>query len=444
MTGLLKPRSNRQTIGSARASHEEWVVAAEGEIDRKGWLLIAGCILGVAVCVIPVSILSLGVFMKPLGDEFGWGRAEISFALTILSLGMAGSLPISGRLIDRFGVRVPLLASLLLYGGGILALPTLIDSFGLTAFYLVALWLGVTGAPSSSVAYVNVLSGWFDKSRGLALGFAMSGIAVGGATSPVLAATLIENFDWRAGFYGLAMLPLLLGIPIGLFLVEAPAARAARSTGEASLLPGITATQAARTRIFWVLFALFLIAATAIHGIQIHLAPLLSDRGLAPDKAALGMTFMFGISAVVRIIAGYSFDRMFAPWVGAFCFFSACLGAALLIPDSSPLVYLFAVALLGIGAGAESDLLAMLVSRYFGLRSFGTIYGWICAAFMAGSALGPWFLGIGFDFTGSYASSLIWCAVGLAITTLMLIALPRFPSWERAPDGKPSPTIVVA
>jgi MFS family permease len=419
-------------------------MAASGEIDRNGWLLIAGCTLGVAVCVIPVSILSLGVFMKPLGAEFGWGRAEISFALTILSVGMAGALPVAGRLIDRFGVRIPLLASLLLYGGGILLIPTLLDNFGLPAFYGIALWLGITGAASSSVAYVNVLSAWFDRSRGLALGFAMSGIAVGGATSPVLAATLIDSFDWRAGFYGLAMLPLLIGIPIGLFLQEAPSAKAARRTREAQLLPGVTATQASRMPIFWVLFALFLIAATAIHGIQIHLAPLLSDRGLSPDMAALGMTFMFGISAAVRLIAGYSFDRIFAPRVGAFCFFAACLGAALLVPDSSPMVYLFAVALLGMGAGAESDLLAMLVSRYFGLRSFGTIFGWICAAFMVGSAIGPWFLGIGFDSTGSYGSSLMWCAVGLALTTVILIALPRFPTWQPEPEEKLPPGAVTA
>jgi MFS family permease len=86
------------------------------------------------------------------------------------------------------------------------------------------------------------------------------------------------------------------------------------------------------------------------------------------------------------------------------------------------------------GAGAESDLLAMLVSRYFGLRSFGTIYGWICAAFMIGSAIGPWFLGIGFDSTGSYGSALMWCAGGLALTTVILMALPRFPTWQREPE----------
>ena len=100
--------------------------------------------------------------------------------------------------------------------------------------------------------------------------------------------------------------------------------------------------------------------------------------------------------------------------------------------SATPSVYLIGVALLGIGAGAESDLLAMLVSRYFGLRSFGTIYGWIFSAFMIGSAIGPFFLGMGFDATGSYASALAWCAGGLAVTTIMLLMLPPFPSWGAA------------
>jgi MFS family permease len=400
------------------------------EIDAKGWLLIAASTLGVAVCVIPVSILSLGVFIKPLGAEFGWGRGDVTLALTILSLAMAVALPLSGRIIDSFGVKRPVVVSLVLYGGGVAFTPTAIDLWGLHGLYAMAAWVGITGSPSSSVAYVKILSGWFDRSRGLALGFAMSGVALGGALGPFIAASIIAASGWRAGFHGLALLPIVIGLPVALYIREAPAADLARREKSTATLPGMTQREAGRSRIFWVLLLLFLVAATAIHGVQIHLAPLLSDRGLDPRYAALGVTFMFSISVVVRLIAGYLFDRMFAPWVGAVCFFGACVGTAMLVPAAaSPMVYLIGVALLGIGAGAESDLLGMLVSRYFGLRSFGTIYGSIFSAFMVGSALGPFLLGVGFDTTGNYATALAWCSGGLALTTLMLIALPRFPVW---------------
>lgn len=409
-------------------------MAESREIDFNGWLLIGASTVGVAVCVIPVSILAMGVFIKPLGDEFGWGRGEVALALTILSFAMAGALPVAGRLIDRFGVHRPLIGSQILYGAGVAATPWALDAGGLTGLYLVALWLGIAGSASSSVAYVKILSSWFDKSRGLALGFAMSGIALGGAIAPLFAAMLIETFDWRAGFWGLALLPTALGIPMALSIREPPQSDAAAA---ARPLPGMNTFEATRTRAFWLLFLLFLVAATAIHGIQIHLAPLLSDRGLAPEQAALGVSFMFGISVLARLIAGYMFDRVFAPYVGAFCFFAACIGAGVLVPETTPAVYLGAVALLGVGAGAESDLMAMLVSRYFGLKAFGTIYGWIFGSMMAGSALGPFFLGIGYDSTGSYASVLVWCTAGLALTVLLLLALPRFPSWDVEPAEAP-------
>ena len=101
------------------------------------------------------------------------------------------------------------------------------------------------------------------------------------------------------------------------------------------------------------------------------------------------------------------------------------------------------LALAGVGAGIA------LVGRYFGLRSFGTIYGATCSAFMAGSALGPFLLGLGFDLSGSYSSALMWCTGGMVLTTLLLLSLPRFPAWGAAgaaDDNEPAsmPAAVVA
>jgi len=418
-------------------------MAEDREIDLKGWILIAACTVGVGVSIIPVSILSLGVFMKPLGEAFGWGRGEISLALTILSFAMAAALPLAGRLIDRFGVKPPLICSLLLFGGGVLAMPFLLDHGGLAGLYGAALWLGVTGAPSSTVGYVKVLSGWFDRSRGLAMGFAMSGIALGGAIAPLFAATMIQAWGWRSGFYGLAALPLIVGMIVAMIVREPPhlAASADRSS-----LPGLTQAEALRTRVFWMLLLLFLLAATAIHGLQIHLAPLLSDRGLTPDRAALGMSFMFGISVLMRLVAGYLFDRVFAPYVGALCFLSAAIGAAMLAASSAPGGVVLAVALLGVGAGAESDLMGYLASRYFGLKAFGAIFGWIFGALMVGSAIGPFLLGLGYDASGNYDSALMWSAAGLLLTTVLLVILPRYPEFERPaqPEATPEADLALA
>ena len=368
------------------------------ETDLRGWILILSCTLGVAVCVIPVTILSLGVFMVPLGEAFAFGRGDISLFLTILSIAMAVALPFAGKLIDAYGVKVPAVASFALYGLGVAAIPYAIESFGLSGFYALAFWLGVTGAPSSTVAFVKVLSGWFDKSRGLAMGFAMSGIALGGAIAPFYAATMIEAFGWQSGFYGLAVLPLVIGIAVTFALREPPHLSA---SADRAGISGLTQAEALKTPIFWMLLFLFLAAATAIHGIQIHLAPLLSDSGLTAERAALGVSFMFGASA--------------------------------------PAGFIVAVALLGVGAGAESDLMGYLVSRYFGLKEFGAIFGWIFGSLMVGSAIGPFLLGVSYDATGSYSSALLWSVAGLLVTTVMLAVLPRFPQFDTNLAPAPSP-----
>lgn len=406
------------------------------ETDLRGWMLILSCTLGVAVCVIPVTILSLGVFMVPLGEAFAFGRGDISLFLTILSIAMAVALPFAGKLIDAYGVKVPAVASFALYGLGVAAIPYAIESFGLSGFYALAFWLGVTGAPSSTVAFVKVLSGWFDKSRGLAMGFAMSGIALGGAIAPFYAATMIEAFGWQSGFYGLAVLPLVIGIAVTFALREPPHLSA---SADRAGISGLTQAEALKTPIFWMLLFLFLAAATAIHGIQIHLAPLLSDSGLTAERAALGVSFMFGLSVLARLLAGYMFDRAFAPWVGAVCFFSAAIGAALLFGASAPAGFIVAVALLGVGAGAESDLMGYLVSRYFGLKEFGAIFGWIFGSLMVGSAIGPFLLGVSYDATGSYSSALLWSVACLLVTTVMLAVLPRFPQFDTNLAPAPSP-----
>lgn len=402
-------------------------MSAVREIDRNGWILIAASTVGVSVCIIPVAILSFGVFMKPLGDAFGFGRGDLSLMLTLLSLAMAAALPLSGRLIDAFGIKMPLGISFMLFAASIGAIPFTLDTFGLPGLYALSVIIGVVGAPSSTVAYVKVLSGWFDKTRGLAMGFAMSGIALGGAITPIYASTLIEAFGWRGGFYGLALLPLVIGLVVTAILHEAPHVAA---RGDRTAVPGLTQAQALKTRVFWMLMLLFLVAATAIHGVQIHLAPLLSDLGLTPENAALGVSFMFGISVVMRLVAGYLFDRVFAPYIGALCFLSAAIGSGMLISSAGPAGLLFAVALLGVGAGAESDLMGYLVSRYFGLKAYGAIFGWTSGALMVGSALGPALLGFSHDATGSYAASLIWCTAGLVLTAFLLAILPRYPDFK--------------
>lgn len=394
------------------------------EIGRDGWTLIAASVVGVAVSVIPVAVVSFSVFVKPMATIQGWGRGEFSLALAIMSLAMAGALPFAGGLVDRWGLRRPLVISLILLGSAIAAVPTMIESHGLPGFYIAAAFVGIVGAPSSSVTYVKALSGWFDRNRGLALGFAMSGIALGGAIAPQIAVAAMGAADWKAGFYALAALPILIGLPISLLIREAPAI--ARTPGVTAVAPGLTLAEAVRTRTFALMIAVFLLVATAVHGIQLHMNSLMLDRGLSPQLAVTALSFMFIVSIFARLASGYLFDRVHAPWVGAASFFGSGV-AALMLASAMPSTAgtIFAVALIGFGAGAEADLMAFLVGRYFGLRAFGQIFGCVFSAFMVGSAVGPFLMGVAFDRYGSYDLALYTAAAALSVTVVLLLLLPR-------------------
>jgi MFS family permease len=198
------------------------------------------------------------------------------------------------------------------------------------------------------------------------------------------------------------------------------------------------ASAAYKTRSFWVLFKVFLIVATCLHGAQIHLPSLLSDRGLPTEMAVAAFSLLFAVTAVTRVGAGFLFDRMFAPIVGGVLFILGGIGIALVVPHYATIYYLLGAILIGIGTGAETDLLGYLTSRYYGIRAFGQIYGGLFLAFMIGSAIGPYALGWGFDTTGSYDIPLFICVGGMVVACLLLLTLPRFPKLD-SNDAAPAP-----
>jgi MFS family permease len=386
--------------------------------------VVFGSFLGVAVCSTPVAVLSLGAYIKPFNQTFGWGRGAVSLALTLILLVMAAATPFVGKLIDRLGVRPVLIASLASYGLAMAAIPSLVQLAGLPGLYVGYALVGILGAGSNTIAYSQILSGWFDRKRGAALGIGMSGFALGAAATPALTSVLIARYGWSAGFYGLALLPLVVGLPAAFWLIkEAPQSDRPKIRAVAD---NTDVRAAIRTPAFWTLAAVFLLATTCINGIQIHLLPLTTDHGFGVQTGATAVAILFVASAVARAVAGFLLDMAFAPFVGAALLATACVGAFMLIFAPTLSVLYLAAALLGVGSGAETDLLGYLVSRYFPRQAFGAIYGMIFGAFMVGSAIGPSALGYCFDLTGSYNLALATTGAGLALACALLFTLPPF------------------
>jgi MFS family permease len=403
-----------------------------------GWWIVAVCMLCISTGPGPFAFASFGLFVLPLTQEFGWNRAEISFSLTVMIAMTAFSLPFIGRYVDRLGSRKILLVSMFALALCLAAIPAFVSQ--LWHFTLIFFLIGTLAAGTNSVPYMPVLSAWFFRRRGLAIGLAIAGIGLGYAYVPLLLQFMIDNYGWRSGYYALSAIVLLVAMPlVFFFLRESPAELGLKPDGiDDGVTPkatrkdiGLTIKETIRRREFWVLCFIFIVLSFLLNGMLAHLVPMLSDRGMSPGAAASvaaveGITVFFS-----RIFIGYLIDKIFAPYVAMFFFSLSALGMAMFAFGAVDGYAFLAAILIGLSLGAEIDLLAYLATRYFGLRSFGSIYGLLFAAILAGTATGPYAFGLAFEATGSYVSIVGFC-VGVNVVAVLLTALlGKYPDWEK-------------
>jgi cyanate permease len=259
----------------------------------------------------------------------------------------------------------------------------------------------------------------------------MVGMAAGAILMPPIAQRLITALGWRSAYAAFGILSLAVSIPlVALFLRDSPREIGFLPDGAVDpLLPsehrpekqGLIWREARSTATFWLMLPAFALVGASVHACVIHLPFILTDRGISAETAALASS-AFGIALLLaRIASGYILDRAFAPYVAMFFFIGVACGLFLLSSGAGRAAAFLGAFLVGMGMGAEGDLIAYFASRYFGLRSFGEIYGYLFAAFTLSGALGPLLMAVGFDRAGSYRLPILFF-VALTITATVLIA----------------------
>lgn len=419
-----------------------------------GWWIVAAAMVGLSAAPSQFAFAALGLFIVPLGDEFGWNRAQISLALTCFTASLAICLPLAGRLVDRFGSRRVLVPSILVCGFCLAAIPMVVSS--LWHLLLVFTLIGSLGAGANNLPYMRTIAAWFDRRRGLAIGLAMAGAGFSFAYVPPLVQTMIDALGWRSAYLTLAAITVCVAAPlVALVFRDTPAEMgltaddAQDHAAEASMedASGFGVAESLRSRTFWMLWAVFCLLSFSLYGLLPHFVPMLTDQGMPAAQAALAASTV-GITVVVaRVAIGYLIDRFFAPRVALLFFLASAAGIGLLAVNPSGGTAFLAAILVGLSIGAEIDLLAYLTTRYFGLRNFGAVYGLMFAALLVGTSAGPVSFGVGYELTGSYVSILLACA-GLNMAALVIVALlpryPELPEAAHAPSGTvigPLPTI---
>ena len=416
---ILAPHSqSTDTMQPAEKTSE----ITEFDLGYYGWRVVLAACLGVMAGFGSLFVYTFSVFVKPLAAEFGWSREAISsgFAIAAVTLGVIS--PFLGRWIDRFGPRRIILICMMVYVCAIASLSLLRS--GLWQFYLTCFVLGVVGNGAAHLAYSRSISTWFQRRLGMALAFVMVGAGLGAMILPVVAQSIISRSGWRAAYASLGGVALLLGLPLSWRYIRE---REVIGHGFAPVAhSGMTWQQGLRSFAFWIITAILFVSSISMNGAITHLSALLTDRGLTAGNAALCASVLGGSSLLGRIVVGWLLDRFFGPRVALVINLTTALGILLLARANSFPAGCLATALIGVGAGGEAAITPYLLTRYFGLRAFSTLYGLTWTFYAAAGAIGPVILGRAFDATGSYSSLLVFLAgtLGLAATTNLL--LPRY------------------
>jgi MFS family permease len=402
---------------------------------RRGWHILALAGLGVATCVTATVLYGFGVLVIPLQKTFGLARPDLQLSITCLFLAAGLACHLAGVLNQRFGMRTVTSLSLLALSLGYLAL-TLFDGT-LWHLYLGFALLAFAGVGTLQVTWSHLVNEWFERNRGLALAIVLSGTGLAASVLPPLLAWAIARWDWRAGFVAMAAPTLLLTLPLTLLWMRSPVRATAAQTTR-TLLSGETWSSAIRGRKFWTLTAALTLAVSAVLGLLTSVIPLLRDKGFDAATAS-GIFSSFGVSLVAgRVVVGYLLDRLWPAGISAAALALPAVGCFMLVTIHSNVPALVAAcALIGIGTGAEFDISAYLLARYFGMRDFGRLYGLLLGIVTFASALAPALFGILYKHSGSYDSMLI-VAVGCFIAgPALLLTLGQVPRWAAAQEAQP-------
>ena len=383
---------------------------------RYAWVVVAACATSLAV-IFGVSY-SFAAFFASFTTEFQAQRADVSlvFGLSGLIYFLLGAG--AGMLADRFGPRIVTTAGMVCIGAGLLA-GSWAGSMGtVTLVYGVLVGVGIGLVYTPAIACVQP---WFTRRRGLAAGLASAGLGAGTLLVPLLAAALIETWQWRPAMRWLALGVLTVGVAATWLLRRAPSAGGALRHAVA----GASLGEAVRSRPFLWLYLMTMLGAPSMFIPFAHASAAARDLGI-DDARAVGLVGLIGLGSLSgRFAIGALADRIGRPatLIGA----TASLGLAYLawaVADGYTAMALFAL-WMGLSYGGVVSLLPALCMDFFGPRAVSSIIGTLYTGAALGNLAGPFVAGWVFDRTGSYQGVVWGCFALSALSTLAAMRAVR-------------------
>src|SRR5262245_25269257 len=412
--------------------------------------------------VVGLALYGLPLYYDFMVREFGWSRTMVTSGNAISKLIVGPLFGFgAGWIVDRFGPRRLMMVGILMAGGALVGLGSISAAWAFYFFYFFNALGYVCGGPLPCQV---LLSRWFDKTRGRAMGIAYLGIGMGGAIVPLLAAWLTSQLGWRGSLQAVGVLIVLIAFPLAYFVPEVSARLKPRAPADgvsARLKPrapadGVSARLKPRAPVdapaltpiltspaFYLLALGSMCSIAAVGGTNQHLKLFLSlDRGYSQADAASVISLVLAVSIAGRLLMGWLADRVARKHVMLLIYLLVTSAIPLLLVRPSGMtMYVFA-AIFGLGLGGEYLIIPLMAGELFGVRVLGRVMGIVLTADGVAEATAPMLVGYLRDRTGSYDVGFL-TLIGAALAgTLAIWLLPtpsRLPARESLVPNPESP-----
>jgi MFS family permease len=372
--------------------------------------------------IVGVSLWGLPFFYDFMVQQFGWTRAQVTSgnALSKLIVGPIFGF-LAGWVVDRFGPRRLMMSGILMAAIALVGLGRIASLRMFYFFYLCNALGYVAGGPLPNQV---LLTRWFDRSRGKAMGFAYLGIGIGGATVPWIAHGLVHRFGWQSALQILGAMMAAVSLPLVFLLKEPPMARASSVSVES-----VTQKAAFGTVSFYLLTLGSMCSIAAVSGTQQNLKLYLSlDRHFTQREAAGVLSLVLGFSIAGRLLIGWLADRISKKHVMLLTYLLVVVGIPPLFFGNGRPIFWLAAAIFGIGLGGEYLVIPLMTAEIFGMEMLGRLLGVILTAGGIADAVAPWAVGWLRDMTGSYS---IACVALVSVAVLGAVAVLALPNRRR-------------
>ncbi|NCP17759.1 MAG: MFS transporter [Erythrobacter sp.] len=400
---------------AALSTRQEW---------RRGWHIVASGHVGIGVGA-GLYFYTSSLFVVPASETFGWTRGEISAGA---ALGLLGSLsaPLIGRLADRYGARIVAGVCMIAIGLVFVGLSQMSGPYW--QFVVLSALLGIAAPGATALTFSRVITGWFDRAKGQALGLMAAGASIGALLCTPLIAYMLATYGMAGGYLTLAGLAMFVGAPVVLAFMkdrtvagDAAMPEPIESEGDPAPKRRIQATM--RSRAFIALAISVFCTNVPTSGVLTQLEPLLLFKGVAntaPLISAYAIVVLIG-----RIGIGWLFDRGDARYIAAGVTLVAAIGCLMFLSGAPAWMTIAAIVFIGLMQGMEVDAIGYFVAQQFERNSFGLLFGLLLTISLLGTALGIVGFGMLYDATQSYDLALIIAAGFMSVAFVSYQAIPR-------------------